>query len=421
MNIPESNVPRVVIIGGGFGGLRIATALKNKRVQVVLLDQNNYHTFQPLLYQVATAGLEPGSIAYPIRKVFKNQPNFYFRMAWVKEIKAEKNLLETNIGDLEYDHLIIATGSTTNYFGMKDVEEHAMPMKNVAEALNLRSLILQNFEKALLESDKAKQEALMSFAIVGAGPTGVELAGALAELKNHVLPSDYPDLDIRRMSIHLIEMAEEVLPPMSNEASKKAFKYLEKLGVTLWMSQSVKRYDGETITFQKAKDLPAKTLIWAAGVKGNLVPGLKDTALVKGRYAIDNYNKIKGYENVYAIGDVGYLETEDFPQGLPMLAQVAIQQGEQLGANLVAQLNGKPAKEFSYKDLGTMATIGRNKAVVDLGKVKFSGLFAWFVWMFIHLISLVGFRNKVITFFNWSYNYINFDKGVRLIIRRFEK
>lgn len=421
MNIPESNVPRVVIIGGGFGGLRIAKALKNKRVQVVLLDQNNYHTFQPLLYQVATAGLEPGSIAYPIRKIFKKQSNFFFRMAWVKQIHANENYLETSIGDLEYDHLILATGSTTNYFGMKDVEENAMPMKNVAEALNLRSLILQNFEKALLEDEKSKQEALMSFAIVGAGPTGVELAGALAELKKHVLPSDYPDLDIRRMSIHLIEMADEVLPPMSDQASKKAFEYLEKLGVTLWMGQSVQSYDGEIIKFQKAKSLPAKTLIWAAGVKGNLVPGIQGESIVRGRYAIDNYNKVKGYKNVYAIGDVAYLETEAFPQGLPMLAQVAIQQGEQLGANLIAEINGKRQKEFVYKDLGTMATIGRNKAVVDLEKIKFAGLFAWFVWMFIHLISLVGFRNKVITFFNWSYNYLNFDKGVRLIIRRFDK
>ena len=401
--------------------MRIAKALKNKRVQVVLLDQNNYHTFQPLLYQVATAGLEPGSIAYPIRKIFKNQINFFFRMASVIQIQSEENYLETSIGKLEYDHLIIATGSTTNYFGMKDVEEHAMAMKNVSEALDIRSLILQNFEKALLEDEKSKQEALMSFAIVGAGPTGVELAGALAELKTHVLPSDYPDLDIRRMSIHLIEMADEVLPPMSDNSSKKAFKYLEKLGVTLWLEQSVKSYDGETIVFQKAKPLPAKTLIWAAGVKGNLVPGISDEAITRGRYAIDDFNRVKGFSNIYAIGDVAYLETEEFPQGLPMLAQVAIQQGEQLGGNLIAEIEGKPLKKFAYKDLGTMATIGRNKAVVDLEKVKFSGLFAWFVWMFIHLISLVGFRNKVITFFNWTYNYINFDKGVRLIIRRFEK
>ncbi len=261
----------------------------------------------------------------------------------------------------------------------------------------------------------------MSFAIVGAGPTGVELAGALAELKKHVLPSDYPDLDIRRMSIHLIEMADEVLPPISDNSSKKAFQYLEKLGVTLWLKQSVKSYDGETIVFQKAKPLPAKTLIWAAGVKGNIVPGISDEAITRGRYAIDDFNRVKGFSNIYAIGDVAYLETEEFPQGLPMLAQVAIQQGEQLGDNLIAEMEGKPLKKFTYKDLGTMATIGRNKAVVDLEKVKFSGLFAWFVWMFIHLISLVGFRNKVITFFNWTYNYINFDKGVRLIIRRFEK
>jgi len=421
MNIPESNLPRVVIIGSGFGGLQIAKTLKNKRFQVVMLDKNNYHTFQPLLYQVATAGLEPDSIAYPVRKIFKNQTNFLFRMAEVANIDTTNKIISTNIGDLDYDHLVIASGSTTNFFGMKDVQHNAMSMKSVAEALDLRSLILQNFEKALLSDSKYEQEALMSFAIVGAGPTGVELAGALAELKRHVLPSDYPDLDIRRMSIHLIEMADEVLPPMSAKASKKAYQYLEDLGVTLWMNQSVQAYDGQTITFKKAKPLASKTLIWAAGVKGNLIAGIDENSVFRGRYKVNRFNQIAGYDNIYAIGDVAWMETKLYPEGLPMLAQVAIQQGQRLGANLIQWQKNSEPKEFEYKDLGTMATIGRNKAVADLGKLRFQGLFAWYVWMFVHLIALVGFRNKVITFFNWFYNYLNFDRGVRLIIRKFEK
>lgn len=417
MNIPRSSYPRIVIVGGGFAGLQLIKHLKNSKFQLVLIDQNNFHTFQPLLYQVATAGLEPDSIAYPLRKIFKKHDNFLFRMADVQKVRATEQILETSIGELKYDHLIIATGSQTNYFGMQDVEQHAMPMKSIREALDLRSLILQNFEKALLQESKKEQEALMNFVIVGGGPTGVELAGALAELKKHVLPSDYPDLDIRRMSVHLIEMADEVLPPMSDLASKKAQQYLESLGVHLWLNQSVTSYDGKTVTFKKAEPLETKTLIWAAGVKGNTINGLAEEFIYKGRYVVDQINKIKGLENVYAIGDVAHMETEAFPNGLPMLAQVAMQQGE----NLAKNLKRNTQKPFKYKDLGAMATIGRNRAVADLQNIKLQGTIAWFVWMFIHLISLVGFRNKIITFFNWSYNYFNFDKGVRLIIRKFER
>ena len=421
MNIPETNLKRIVIIGGGFGGLHLAKALKNKDFQVVMLDKNNYHTFQPLLYQVATAGLEPDSIAYPIRKIFKSTKHFYFRMAEVSEVIAEKKLVVTNIGTIDYDYLVLATGTTTNFFGMKELEENAMSMKSVSEALDLRSLMLQNFEKALLTDSKEEQEALMTFAIVGAGPTGVELAGALAELKNHVLPSDYPDLDIRRMNIHLIEMADKVLPPMSDHASSMALKYLEKLGATVWLKQSVKQYDGKKVIFENGKILMAETLIWAAGVKGNLINGLDDSSIEKGRYKVDRTNLLQGYDSIYAIGDVSFMITENFPEGLPMLAPVANQQGSFLAKNLILINQNKASLEFKYNDRGVMATVGRNKAVVDLKKVKFKGTFAWFIWMFVHLLTLVGFRNKVVTFFNWSYNYLNFDKGVRLIIRKFER
>jgi NADH dehydrogenase len=421
MNIPESNVPRVVIIGGGFAGLHLAKKLKNKRFQVVMLDKNNYHTFQPLLYQVATAGLEPDSIAYPLRKIFKSHQNFYFRMAEVKNVDTNKQLVQSDIGNLEYDYLVLATGTTTNFFGMEDMARNAMTMKSISEALDLRSFILQHFEKALLTSSKEKQEAFMSFAIVGGGPTGVELAGAFAELKRHILPADYPDLDIRRMKIHLIEMNDELLPPMSTKASQKAFTYLEDLGVTIWLKQAVESYDGLKVKFKNGKTLQAKTLIWAAGVKGNLVPGISNDVVRKGRYLVDRQNRIEGHKNVFAIGDLAYMETKAFPEGLPMLAPVATQQGEFLAKNLHWMEIKKKLKDFEYNDRGVMATVGRNRAVVDLNNIKFQGLFAWYVWMFVHLISLVGFRNKIITFFNWAYNYLSFDRGIRLIIRKYDK
>jgi NADH dehydrogenase len=342
-------------------------------------------------------------------------------MAKVAEVVPRQNIVVTDIGSISYDYLVVATGTTTNFFGMDTVAEHAMTMKSISEALDLRSYILQHFEKALLTSSKEEQEALMSFAIVGGGPTGVELAGAFAELKKHILPADYPDLDIRRMNIHLIEMSDQLLPPMSEEASKKAFKYLEELGVTIWLNSAVSAYDGYRVSFRGDKELRAKTLIWAAGVKGNLLEGIREESVEAGRYKVDRSNLINGYDNIFAIGDVSLMRTDNFPEGLPMLAPVANQQGDFLAENLNRISEKKKLKEFEYKDLGVMATVGRNRAVVDLGKIKFQGLFAWYVWMFVHLISLVGFRNKIVTFFNWTYNYLNFDRGVRLIIRKFEK
>jgi len=420
VNIPESEFKRVLIIGGGFGGLHIAKGLKNKNFQVVMLDKNNYHTFQPLLYQVATSGLEPDSIAYPIRKIFKSQQRFHFRMANVQRIDTAENVVNTDIGDISYDYLVIATGTTTNFFGMKGVEKYAMTMKSVSEALDLRSLILQNFEKALLATEE-EQESYMNFPIVGAGPTGVELAGALAELKNHILPADYPDLNIQRMKIQVIEMQDEVLKPMSEKASKKALNYLQELGVDVMLNKSVASFDGNKLTFQSGEVLESKTLIWAAGVKGNIIDGFPESIIDKGRYMVDRTSKVRGTENVYAIGDIAHMTTPLFESGMPQVAPVANQQGDFLAKNLIRISNGQEPKLFEYFDKGSMATIGRNRAVVDMGKIKFQGTLAWFVWMFVHLISLVGFRNRVVTFFNWSYNYFSFDRGARLIIRKFHR
>ncbi|MFB1021248.1 MAG: NAD(P)/FAD-dependent oxidoreductase [Vicingaceae bacterium] len=420
MNVPKNEFKRVVIIGGGFGGLNLAKSLRNKDFQVVMLDKNNYHTFQPLLYQVATSGLEPDSIAYPIRKIFKNQQRFHFRMASVEKVNTADKVIETNIGQLDYDYLVIATGTTTNFFGMKGVEKYAMTMKTVSEALDLRSLILQNFEKALLANEE-EQESYMNFPIVGGGPTGVELAGALAELKNHVLPADYPDLNIKRMKIQVIEMQDELLKSMSDNASKKALSYLKELGVDVMLNKSVASFDGDKLTFKSGEELESKTLIWAAGVRGNVINGFPETSIDRGMYVVDRTSKVKGFENIYAVGDIAYMTTPLFESGLPQVAPVANQQGTFLAKNLVRVRNNEKPLEFEYNDQGSMATIGRNRAVVDMGKIKFQGTLAWFVWMFIHLISLVGFRNRVITFFNWSYNYFSFDRGARLIIRKFQR
>lgn len=420
LNIPETNLPRVVIIGCGFGGLTLAKQLKNKPFQVVLLDKHNYHTFQPLLYQVATAGLEPDSIAYPIRKIFKNQENFFFRMCTANGIDSAQKTVETSLGSLHYDYLVIATGSDTNYFGNKKIEALAMPMKTVPEALNLRSLILQNFEDSLLTADLKEQEGLMNYVIVGGGPTGVELAGALAELKNHVLPNDYPDLDIRKMNIHLVEASGSLLAAMSKQSQEKSAKFLKNLGVQVWLNTLVKDYDGKVVETNK-KAIPTKTLIWAAGVKGNIIKGLPEQDYKNGRYLVNEFNKLQSVDCVFAIGDVALMETQAKPKGDPMVAQTAIQQGALLAKNLQRIVQGKKTKAFSYNDKGSMATVGRNLAVVDIGGVRFQGAFAWFIWMFIHLIALVGFRNRLIALNNWLVNYFSYDKGIRLIIRPFKR
>ncbi|WP_273567574.1 NAD(P)/FAD-dependent oxidoreductase [Maribacter halichondriae] len=424
MNIPRSNFPRVVIIGGGFGGISLAKELSNKEVQVVLLDKHNYHTFQPLLYQVSTGGLEPDSIAYPIRKVLKDFTNFYFRLARVLSVNRTDKIVRTNIGPLHYDYLVLATGSKTNFFGNKEIAKNSMSMKSIPQSLNLRSLILENFEQALLTDEMHERDALMNFVIVGGGPTGVELAGALAEIKKGILPKDYPDLDTRRVQINIIQASDRILKEMSEQASKKSEEFLEQLGVQIWKNTRVTGYDGKTITTAtEGLTFEAATMVWAAGVKGALIKGLeaKDIVVSGNRLKVNDFHQVVGQSDIFAIGDVACIVTEARPYGHPMMAQPAMQQGKNLGINIVRLLEGKPMKPFVYKDKGSMATVGRNKAVVDLPKFRFQGVFAWFVWMFVHLFFLIGFRNRMVVFINWVYNYVRFDREARLIIRPYKK
>ncbi len=421
MNIPNSELPRLVIIGGGFGGLELIKRLPVSLFQIVLLDKHNYHTFQPLLYQVATAGLEPDSVAYPLRKIFQKRPDVFFRMSEVERIDSEQKVIHTAVGTLDYDYLVLATGSTTNFFNNAAFEHLAMGMKNIPEALDIRSLLLQNFEKALLTSDLKERESLMNIVVVGAGPTGVELAGALAELRRNVLPTDYPDLDFRRMTIHLVEADKRVLPTMSEQASRKAKKYLQDLGVSLWLETRVIDYNGKTIITNK-KPMHTQTFIWAAGVKGAPPQGLAADYFTRAqRIQVDPYHRVVGIDGVYAIGDVAAVITEKSPHGHPMVAQVAIQSGRQLAQNLIRQKKNKKLRPFKFKDKGSLATVGRTLAVADFPFWKTQGLIAWFAWMFVHLMALVGFRNKMVVFLNWAYNFFNYNGDIRLIIRPFAR
>ena len=389
----------------------------------MLLDKHNYHNFQPLMYQVATGGLEPDSIAYPIRKVLQESNDFYFRLADVKEIDTQNNKVIADIGELKYDYLVLATGSKTNFFGNKEMESNCMAMKTIPQSLNIRSLILENFEQALLTNDIEERHSLMNFVLVGGGPTGVELAGALAEMKKAVLPKDYPDLDVRKMEINLIQSSDRILNTMSENASLKAEKFLIDLGVSVWKNVRVMGYDGRIITTNSDLTFDSATVIWTAGVQGALVNGLSAESLIAraDRIKVNEFNQVVGYDNIFAIGDIACMVSEDFPQGHPMMAQPAIQHGRQLAANIINLIAKKPLKPFVFKDKGSMATVGRNKAVVDLPHYKFSGVFAWFVWMFVHLLSLIGFKNKAVVFLNWVYNYVRFDREARLIIRPYKK
>ncbi len=418
--LPDSSLPRVVVIGGGFAGISLVKKLKNKPVQIVVLDKNNFHQFQPLLYQVATSGIEPDSIVFPLRKLFNGYKNVFFRMAMVNEIQSESNTIVTDIGTVEYDHLVIATGSTTNFFGLQDVQQHSVGMKTIQEALDIRSLILQNLEKAVVTCDEAERNALTNFAIVGGGPAGVETAGAMAEFKKYILPKDYPELDASMMSIYLIEAEDELLNAMSDKSSENALKFLNKLGVDVRLNTVVQSYDGLNIKTDKAVLLQAKTMIWTAGVKGNVPTGINKENIARGnRILVDDYCSIKGYKNIYVVGDIAAMVSDHYPSGHPMVAQVAIQQGKQLANNILLQLQGKERKKFSYKDKGSLATIGKRKAVADIGKLRFGGYIAWLLWSVVHLLSISGFRNKLLVGLNWAWSYFTYDKGNRLIIRKF--
>ena len=420
--IPPVNFPKIVIVGGGFGGIQLAKNLKNKEVQVLMLDRHNYHTFQPLLYQVATGGLEADSIAFPLRKIFKDQRNFIFRNADVIKINAEQNTIETTIGNFDFDYLVLATGSDTNFFGSKEIEHYTMPMKTIPEALNLRSMLLQNLEESLIEKDPVKKSALLNFVVVGAGPTGVELSGALSELKRHVLKNDYPELNIEDVHIYLIEGSGVVLGPMSPQAQRSSKEFLEEMGVNVITSVTVVSYNGEVLKLSNDVSIVTKNVLWSAGVKGEYPEGLSKDQIVRGgRIKVDQFNKIEGFKNIFAIGDVAAMITEKTPLGHPGVAPVAIQQGKLLSKNLIKIINNGKPEPFKYFDQGSMATVGRNRAVVDIGKIRFQGVFAWFVWMFVHLMSLVGFRNKLVVFVNWAWSYFSFDRGTRLIIRKFNR
>ncbi len=419
--LPDTGQPRLVVIGGGFGGIQLLKNFNLKNVQVVMIDRHNYHTFQPLLYQVATAGLEPDSIAAPLRKVFEDRKNFFFRMAKVESISPDEMMINTNIGRIRYDFLVISTGTHTNYFGNEKIRNLAFPLKQVPQALNLRSQILQNFEKAVTSDDPEEIDRLTNFVVVGGGPTGVELAGALGELKKYVLPRDYPDLDFKTMKVFLVEGLDRLLPPMSEESGRRALKDLEeRFETNVLLNTMVEDYDGYEVTLSTGEKIIAETLIWAAGVTGRIVKGLDKAKTEKSRYVVDNYSRVKGYTDIFAIGDIAYMECEAYPKGHPQVAPVAMQQGERLAKNLKALFEDKALKPFDYFDKGTMATIGRNRAVADLPNgMKFWGLPAWLAWMFIHLLYLVSFRQKLITLGNWTWNYFTYDRGTRLIIRPF--
>jgi NADH dehydrogenase len=419
--IDDLGKPRVVIVGGGFGGLELAKSLAEAPVQVVLIDKQNYHAFQPLLYQVATAGLDEGDIVSPFRKILNTQDNFYFRLAEVTHIDATAQVVETSIGLIRYDFLVLATGATTNYFGDEVMAKNAIAIKTVEDALELRNTVLSNFEQALQLGDHEQLNSMLDFVIVGGGPTGVEIAGALSELRTHVFPKDYREIDFKEMDIHVVQSGPVLLKGMSPNASAKSLQYLEKLGVQVWLDTRVKSYDGYTVTLNNGKQLVARTLIWAAGVTGAPIPGLNDDCLVSGnRYLVDDYNRVHGYDNVFAIGDIALMKTEATPDGHPMVAQPALQQGRHLGENIQRQLNGGLMEPFVYADRGSMATIGRNHAVADIKlfgrEIHLDGFIAWLAWSFIHVISLVSFRNRIAVFFTWAWNYFTQDKGLRYII-----
>ncbi len=417
-NIPENDKKRIVIAGAGFAGLKLARKLCKKKYQVVLLDRNNYHQFQPLMYQVATSGIEPSAISFPLRPVFRNCKDVHIRLAEIISVNTDENYVETSIGNINYDFFVIATGVGTNFFGLKNVQENAISMKSVNESLVIRNKILNSFEKAISIEDVNERRALMTIGVVGGGPTGVELCGTLAEMKKHVLPRDYPELDFNDMQIYLFEASDALLKTMSVSSSQKALRYLQKLGVNIVLKKSVTDFDGNTIKISDGSEINSKILIWASGIIGEKLKGINDNVYTRNcRIKCNDFNMVEGYDNVFAIGDISVITDDKYPNGHPQVAQVAIQQAENLAANFYNLSVNKSLKKFKYRDLGTMATIGKNLAVVDLPFVRFYGLFAWFVWMFVHLMAIVGIKNRLFIFINWAWDYITWDRSYRLIYR----
>ena len=410
---PKDNV---VIIGGGFAGMRLVKELKNKPVKITLIDKQNYHSFQPLFYQVASARLEPASISFPFRKVFQNYRNFEFRMAEVKNVDVNNNLLMTSNGIVHYDHLIVGTGCTTNFFGNEEIRKNALAMKTMQEAIEIRNRILLDFE-TYLTAGFEEQEELRNIVIVGAGATGVELAGAFAELKNEILPKDYPNVDFSGLRIILLEGSPFTLGVMSDESKKMSRKYLEDLGVEIKTGVILNSYDGKTAKLNTGETIPCRNLIWSAGVTGNIIEGITGKENIgRNRYLVDRYNRVNGTKNVYAVGDVACMKTPSYPNGHPQVANVAITQAKNLDENMKKSLQGKKPAEYEYKNKGSMATIGKHKAVVDLNFWKFQGFFAWLIWMFLHLMLILSVRNKLIIFINWAWSYFTKDTSLRLII-----
>jgi NADH:ubiquinone reductase (H+-translocating) len=418
INILPTDKRRVVIVGCGFAGLTLAKKLRNSPYQVVIIDKHNYHQFQPLFYQIASAGLDASSITFPIRKVFQEYDDFYIRKAEVKEINVSDNQLITSIGNLDYDYLVLAHGATNSFFGSDKMQRYSKGMKSIAEALDLRNTILMNFESAVATMDKEEQERLLNIVIIGGGPSGVEIAGALAEMNKFVIHKDYPELKEKKITIYLLEGTERLLNTMSSESSEKARQFLEKFGVRVMTGTLAKECDEKSVTTSTGETIKTGLILWTAGIAGNKIKGFSGDNYGKGgRILVDRFNKVKGYDNIFALGDISLMTEEKYPSGHPQVAQVAIQQAKLLSQNLKNLSANKSLKEFSYKDLGTMATVGKNLAVVELPYAHFHGIFAWFVWMFIHLMSIIGVRNKFMIFINWAWRYFTYDQSLRLILR----
>lgn len=417
-NIPEvEDKKRVVIIGGGFAGLELAKKIDKKQYQVVLIDKNNYYQFQPLLYQVATAGLEPSSISYPHRKMFQKQKGIHFRMCKAERVETEDKIVVTNIGKIAYDYLVVATGCDTNYFGNESLKESTFALKSVSESLLLRNRILLSFEQSLSAKTEDELKEILTFVIVGGGATGVELSGALADMKKTILPKDYPEVDFSKMEIHLVDASPRLLAGMSPEASAGAAKTLTKRGVIIHQEVSVKSIENKTVEMSNGQQLKSRNIFWVAGVKPNSLQGMHDEAYNRGRLTVNEFNQVNGYDNIFAIGDTSLLISEASPRGHAQVAQVSLQMARNLAKNLNQKDKSKKLEKFVYVDKGSLATIGRNAAVADLGKFKFGGTIAWWLWLVIHIMTIVGMRNRVSVFIDWAWSYFNYDVSLRLLIR----